>query len=358
MTHAAEAGPDRSDKLKKAVALLNGKDSVASLEARNQLFEAPFKELKPLLPGVIKVVRDGSRDRDHAAQILSLLGPDCGELLPVFIKEIRAEKNATRRRALVVLIARLGASARKGLRELQIMQRDDRDRDVRLLVARTIKRIDYSADKAAEALRLLKLKKYASIKEHRAAWTAKEDVLKHSGINVELIQQLTRWTLQRACRRNPPAASETSGLFEYGPGALRVAMPVIRNAIEGKNVKMRAAGFSLLAGAVRLPHFSAWPACNMLAKFLESPTPAVRRETAIMLADIRKRIPDSWLPTHPIETVVPKLRKAWFKDKDLSVCEACCKALEVFKSKKAGLRKKSAESKPALAPAKGPRPKK
>ena len=103
-----------------------------------------------------------------------------------------------------------------------------------------------------------------------------------------------------------------------------------------------------------MPHFSAWPACNMLANFLESPNPAVRRETAMLLANLRKRIPNRWLKHHPIETMAPKLRKAWFKDKDMSVCKACREALEVFKSKKDELRKKSADPKPATAPAKGP----
>jgi len=333
VTRAAEAEAGRTEKLKKTVALINGKDAAASLKARNELFAVPFTELKPLLPQLIKAVRDGSGDHDHAHQLLSLLGPDCGEVLPVILKEIRTEKNALRRCALVRLIRDLGSSARKGLRDLQLMQRDDRDAGMRRLTAKTIKIVDYDDAKAAEALRLLKLEKYASIKEHRAAWAAMEEVQRHNGVNVKITLQLTRWTLIRASRKNPPYQPETGGFFEYGPASIRIAMPVIREAIESKDERMRAAGLELLAMPVRLPRYTAWYPCHELMRFLKSPNPAVRRDTAAKLASIRKRIPASWLSTHPIETAIPELRHAWFKDKDMSVCKACREALDVFKKK-------------------------
>jgi len=332
---AAEDNVDKGEQNRRTVLALNGKNAAVSLEARNKLFAVRFAKLKPLLPKVIKAVRDGSHDNDHAYQLLSLLGPDCGDVLPTILKEIRAEKDPQRRRALVILVGRLGSSAKKGVRELQIMQRDDRDAGVRSTTPKTISRINYSAEKSTEALRLLKLKKYASVKEHRAAWTAIEDVQKHGGVSVELIHELTRWTLLRASRRKPPILPETSAFYEYGPGVLRIAMPVIKRALEGKDEKMRAAALELLARPARLPRYSAWYAHHELVKLLESPKPALRRETATKLAEIRKRIPKAWLTTHPIETAVPKLRKAWFKEKDMSVAKACREALEVFKAKKA-----------------------
>jgi len=333
VTRAAEAGADRTEKYKNTVALINGKDTAASLKARNELFAVPFEELKPFLPQLIKAVRDGSGDHDHAHQLLSLLGPDCGEVLPVILKDIRTEKNALRRCGLVRLVSQLGSSARKGLRDLQLTLRDDRSADVRKLTAKTIEIVDYSDARAAEALRLLKLEKYASIKEHRAAWDVVEDVQRHNGVNVKITLQLTRWTLIRASRKNPPYQPETGGFFEYGPAAIRIAMPVIREAIEGKDEKMRAAALELLAMPVRLPRYSAWYPFHQLVRFLKSPNPAVRRDTAAKLASIRKRIPASWLSTHPIETAIPKLRQAWFKDKNMSVCKACHEALDVFKKK-------------------------
>jgi hypothetical protein len=213
------------------------------------------------------------------------------------------------------------------------MQRDDHNPGVRKLVAKTIKRIDYSEEKAAEALRLLKLEKYTSVKEYCAACDAVEDVQKHCGVNAALIRQFTRWTLVQGSRRTPPCVPETSGFYEYGVGTLRIAMPVIKEAIEGKDEKMRAAGLELLAIPIRLPHYSAWYACPKLVGFLESTNPAVRRATARKLADVRKRISESWLPRHPMGTVAPQLRKAWFKEKDTSVATACREALEAFKPK-------------------------